>query len=297
MELTKKCFDILSTIAVNNTERLSQRRLQELTGHSLGTINRNLKDLSANGLICEGAITADGLEALEPYRAKKAIFVAAGFGTRLVPITLNTPKPLIRVNGKRIIDTAIDICLAKGIREIYVVRGYLAEQFDMLLHKYPMIKFLDNPVYNETNNISSAMCARFLLPNSYVLEADILINNPDVIQKYHYYSNYLGISKERSEDWCFTTKDGFIDKWGIGGVNCYQEVGISYWNEADGNRLCGHLKECYDAPGGKERFWDYAALSEFKDQYKIAVRECVQEDISEIDTFNELKQIDKSYNV
>ena len=50
-----------------------------------------------------------------------------------MPITLNTPKPLIRVQGRRIIDSLLDAVYAAGIEEVYVVRGYLAEQFDQLL--------------------------------------------------------------------------------------------------------------------------------------------------------------------
>lgn len=296
MELTRKQFDALATIATNK-EKLSQRQLQEATGHSLGTINKIIRDLNEYGYLINGEITPEGMNALEPFRAKRAIFIAAGFGTRLVPVTLNTPKPLVRVNGKRIIDTIIDACLENGISEIYIVRGYLSEQFDQLLYKYPMIKFLENPSYNEANNISSAMCARYLLSNAYVFEADLLVRNPSIVKKYHYCSNYLGIKMERSDDWCFTLKNGYIDSWGVGGLDCYQEVGISYWNEEDGHKLSGHLRECYEAPGGKERYWDYAALDRFKDQYKIEVRECRQEDIIEIDTFSELKKIDKTYDV
>ena len=159
MSLTKKQFDVLTVLATEN-EKLSQRQLEEKTGHSLGTINKVMKEFTENGLIEDGVISQKGMEELEPYRAKKAIFIAAGFGTRLVPVTLNTPKPLVRVNGKRIIDTLIDACLEAGISEIYIVRGYLSEQFDQLLYKYPMIKFIENPLFNEANNISSAICAR-----------------------------------------------------------------------------------------------------------------------------------------
>ena len=81
------------------------------------------------GTVENGRITKTGLDALEP-RVKKAVIVAAGFGTRMVPLTFNTPKPLIRVRGERIIDSQIDACLNAGIDEIYIVRGYLAEQFD-----------------------------------------------------------------------------------------------------------------------------------------------------------------------
>ncbi|WP_289479114.1 sugar phosphate nucleotidyltransferase, partial [Klebsiella pneumoniae] len=91
----------------------------------------------------------------------------------LVPITLNTPKPLIRVFGTRIIDTLIDACLQAEIPNIYVVRGYLKEEFDLLKNKYPMIHLIDNPLYNETNNISSALLLGDKVINSYIFEADI----------------------------------------------------------------------------------------------------------------------------
>lgn len=294
--LSRKEFDLLVASA-DQKQPVSQRGLEKLTRYSLSTVNRCLRELAQKGLMKDGGITGAGTAALDSYRVKRAIFIAAGFGSRLVPITLNTPKPLVRVNGKRIIDTLIDACLAVGIEELYIVRGYLSEQFDQLLYKYPMLKFLENPSYNETNNISSAMCARYLFPNSYVMEADLFLKNPALIQKYQYCSNYLGFHADRSDDWCFTVKDGYIDSWGVGGTNCYQEVGISYWSEADGSRLSGHLKECYESPGGKERYWDYAALSEFSDQYRIELRECCPDDIVEIDTFSELKKIDKIYDV
>ena len=151
------------------------------------------------------------IEALEPYRAKRAIFLAAGFGSRLIPITINTPKPLIRVDGIRIIDSAIDACLKAGIEEIYIVRGYLKEQFDTLLYKYPMIQFIDNPEYDKANNISSANVACHLFENAYVLEADLVIANPDIIKKYHYHSDVLGIKVDTSEEWCLTMDaDGFV---------------------------------------------------------------------------------------
>ena len=118
----------------------------------------------------------------------------------MVPITLNTPKPLVRVHGERIIDSILDAVVAAGIEEIYLVRGYLSEQFDQLLYKYPNIKFIENPAYNEANNISSAMCVRYLLNNAYVCEGDILLHNPKIIQKYQYKSNYCGIKCDYIDD-------------------------------------------------------------------------------------------------
>ena len=291
--LTRKQFDILSILA-EEKGTLSQRQLGEKSGHSLGTVNRVMQELTELQYVTEGEITGAGISALEPYRAKRAIFIAAGFGSRLVPITFNTPKPLVRVHGQRIIDGLIDACLDAGINEIYIVRGYLAEQFDQLLYKYPMIRFLENPVYNEANNISSAMVARYMLSNAYVFEADLLISNPQIIKKYHYTSDFLAIKKDRTDDWCFTVKDGVIVEEKVGGLDCWQMVGISYWNEEDGHKLSDDIKMTYEQPGGKERYWEQVFCQK---HYKVEVRECRENDIIEIDTFRELKAIDKTYDV
>lgn len=294
--LTRKQFDILEVLASANVA-FTQRQLEDVTKYSLGTINRTMKELVEAGFVSDGVITNQGVNALEPYRAKRAVFIAAGFGTRLVPITFNTPKPLVRVHGVRIIDRLIDACLAAGINEIYIVRGYLAEQFDQLLYKYPMIRFLENPAYNEANNISSSLVARYMLSNAYVFEADLLISNPKIIKKYHYSSDFLAIKKERSDDWCFNVKDGIIVEEKVGGEDCWQMVGISYWNDVDGHKLSHDIADVYASPGGKERYWEQVPLVYRKEHYKVEVRECFDEDIVEIDTFRELKAIDKTYDV
>jgi len=298
MLFTRKQFDIMEIMATSNSSS-TQRELERLTGYSLGTVNRILKELTDNNMIKNGFITNEGIEAMEPYRAKRAVFIAAGFGTRLVPITLNTPKPLVRVNGTRIIDRLIDACLTIGINEIYIVRGYLGELFDQLLYKYPMIKFLENPAYNEANNISSSLVARYMLSNAYVFEADLLIYNPQIIKKYHFTSDFLAIKKDRSDDWCFRVKDRIIQEEKVGGEgdDIWQMVGISYWNEIDGHKLSQDIADVYDSPGGKERYWEQVPLVYRKEHYTVEVKECHEEDVVEIDTFKELKTIDKSYDV
>ena len=293
--LTKKEFNAL-TLMERTGKSFSQRELSEALGVSIGTANKLSKELHDKQLCDGGHITDGGLAALEPYRVRRAVFIAAGFGSRLVPITFNTPKPLVRVHGTRIIDTLLDAVAAAGMPEIVIVRGYLGEQFDQLLYKYPNIKFVENPVYNEANNISSAVCVRYLFKNAYVLEADLVLKNRALIRKYEYESNMLGIPVDRSDDWCLMTDgSGVITQETVGGLNCHQMVGISFWSEADGGKLAGDLDEVYRSPGGKERYWEQVPLVYKKENYSVHVRECSFEDITEIDTFNELKQIDKLY--
>lgn len=292
--LRRKEFEILVYLEHCN-EAKSQREIAKNTNISVGTVNRILAELTEQGYLENGLLTDAGLAALEPYRVKRAVFIAAGFGSRLVPITLNTPKPLVRVNGKRMIDTLLDAVIAAGIQEIYVVRGYLGEQFDQLLYKYPMIHFIENPIYNEANNISSAMCVRHLLQNAYVLEADLVLYNPALITKYQYTSNYLGVPVDVTDDWCFEVKNRIITKVNVGGTNCHHMFGISYWSEADGAKLYEDIKSVYEMPGGKERYWDQVPLVYCQQHYQVEVRECSFDDIIEIDSFNDLKKIDKIY--
>lgn len=295
MELTRKQFDVLTCIESNQDQVLTQRDILSLTGISLGSVNKTLVSLQELNYVENTRITPKGLAALEPYRVKRAVLLAAGFGSRLVPVTLNTPKPLVRVKGTRMIDTLLDAIIAAGIEDIVIVRGYLGEQFDQLLYKYPQIKFIENPSYNESNNISSAMCARYLLQNAYVLEADLVLYNPKLISKYQYTSNYLGVPVDVTDDWCFETKSKVITKVKIGGTDCHHMFGISYWNAKDGAKMSEHIKAVFNMPGGKERYWDQVALEYFIKDYKIEVRECTFDDIVEIDNYSDLKELDKTY--
>lgn len=293
--LDSKEFKILVALVDEANPALTQREVASITGLSVGTVNRVMNTLSEGGCIQNGVVSRRGLELLEPYRVKRAILIAAGFGSRLVPVTLNTPKPLVRVRGRRIIDSLLDSIYAAGIEEVYIVRGYLAEQFDQLLYQYPKIKFIENPVYNEANNISSIVAARSLLGNAYVLESDLLLYNPSLITKYQYCSNYVGVPVKMTDDWCFQTRRGVISDLAVGGTNCHHMFGISYWTERDGAQLAIDVPAAYAMPGGKERYWDEVALRYFAKNYEVRIRECTFDDIIEIDTFRELQDLDEVY--
>ena len=297
LDVDYRTFLVLTELEAASEKALTQRELSEHTNISLGGINSIVADANGQGLMDGARITSKGLEALEPYRVKRAVFIAAGFGSRLVPITLNTPKPLVRVHGQRIIDSLLDAVIAAGIEEVYVIRGYYAEQFDQLKYKYPNIHFVENPLYNEANNISSLMAARYLLSNAYVLESDLLLSNKALIKKYQYRSNYLAIPMQTSDDWCFETdKKGRIERVRVGGDGgVWQMVGISYWTEKDGKKLVGDIEKTIAMPGGKERYWDEVPLTYCADHYEVFVRECCEKDIVEIDTFRELQALDSVY--
>ncbi|MBQ6586669.1 MAG: phosphocholine cytidylyltransferase family protein [Coriobacteriales bacterium] len=241
------------------------------------------------------SITPNGLEALEPYRARRAVLLASGFGNRMLPITARIPKPLVPVHGTRIIDTLLDALVAIDVTEICIVRGYLAEQFDQLLQKYPGIRFINNPIFDSTNNISSATLAARGMRNAYVFESDLLLRQPDLLCRYQYCSNYLGVKVDATQDWCFTCKDGRIMNLAKGGSDCYHMFGISYWSLEDGERLESHLPEAFQDDDWKQRFWDDVPCVRFNDSYDLRIRPCSFDDIQEIDTFAELQQADPLY--
>ena len=302
MNLTLNQFEVLTYIEKKQDEKITQRDISKKCRLSLGNVNKVLAELQEQELVkvMDGAgytVTLKGYEWLEPYRVKKAIFMAAGFGSRMVPVTLNTPKPLIQVHGKRIIETLLDAVLDAGITDITIVRGYLGEQFDLLKRKYPMLKFVENPIYNEANNISSAYLVRDMLANAYVLESDLVLYNKELIRKYEYTTNYLGMYTDRTDDWCFETKKGYITKVRVGGENVHHMFGISYWTKEDAEKMEHDIEKVYMSPGGKERYWDEVALRECIDNYNVWVREVYAGEIIEIDTYNELKQIDSIYDV
>ncbi|MEG2311675.1 MAG: sugar phosphate nucleotidyltransferase [Bacilli bacterium] len=302
MNLTNNQFEVLTYIEKNKDNKITQREIGIETSLALGTINKIIGELMTNNLIKNDdelgvKITNEGLTVLEPYKVKRAIFLAAGFGSRLVPITLNTPKPLIMVHGKKIIETLLDAVIAAGIEEIIIVRGYLLDQFDILLKKYPMIKFVDNLLYNEANNISSTYLVRDKMENAYVFESDLYLYNSNLIRKYEFSSNYLGMYMDKTDDWCFEERNGYISKLQVGGFKCYHMFGIAYLDKKAGQLFKTDVEKVYIMPGGKEKFWDQVHLEVFKNNYKFMIRDCKINDIVEIDTFNELKEIDSIYNV
>ena len=105
-----------------------------------------------------------------------AIIVAAGFGSRLRPLTYSTPKPLIEVFNQPMIEKNIEFLLEKGIDDINVIVGYAKERFEYLREKYQGVKLIYNEKYNEYNNIYSLYLVKDYLEDSYIIEGDIFLN-------------------------------------------------------------------------------------------------------------------------
>lgn len=148
------------------------------------------------------------------HKVERAIILAAGIGKRMNPVTLKTPKPLVKVNGVRMIDTIIKALYDNGITEIYIVVGYLKEQFSEVLKEYQGITLIENPYYATCNNISSLYVARDYLENAIILDGDQIIHNERIL---------TACSR-------------------VGGKCGWQLYSISRWTAEDGRKLKKHLE-------------------------------------------------------
>lgn len=293
-------FEVLVFLEKNGKNVYAIRTLSDKLKISGTEVSKALDELTNIGAILRNEnlleITAKGLDMLEPYRVKRAVIMAAGFGSRMVPVTLDRPKPMVKVNGVRIIDTLLDALVSVGIKDITLVRGYKKEKFDEITDKYPFIKFVDNDVYDKTNNISSAMAALENIDECYLCEADLYISNPDIISKYQYSSNILGSFSIETDDWSYKLDNGYITDYKKGNTFCFNYYGISYWNKDDSKKLRNDFKQVYEEEqDGKNYFWEFIPLVLRKERYNVEVRPCEKSDIMEIDNFYELVQLDSSY--
>ena len=298
--MTRYEFEVLSHLERNGAGQYSLRELSDALTISGGEISRCLERLTAKHWITRDgdalAVMDAGLAALEPYRVQSAIILAAGFGSRMMPATADRPKPLVTVNGVRILETLLDALVAVGIRDITVVRGYRKECFDALLEKYPFLTLVDNDIYSKTNNISSVMAVLDKLDGCYLCEADLYITNPQIITKYQYASNILGAYSLETDDWSFQMDgNGHIINYQKGNTFCYNYYGISYWTKADSARLREDFRQVYGEVGGKDYFWEFIPLVLRKERYAVEIRQCRKSDIMEIDNYYELAQLDSTY--
>lgn len=291
-------FELMTYIEKNGEAVYPMRTLSDSLKISGTAVGKCLETLVADGLIDKNEdvlkVTEKGLEALEPYRVKKAVVMAAGFGSRMMPATADRPKPLVAVNGIRILDTLLDAIVAVGIQDITIVRGYKKEKFDEIVEKYPFIKFIDNDRYDKENNISSAILALNEIDDCYLCEADLYITNPEIITKYQYASNILGSYSLETDDWSFQLdKDGHIINYQKGNTYCWNYYGISYWTKKDSAQLRKDWSELYET--NKDVFWEEVPLILRKENYGVEIRQCNKSDIKEIDNYYELAQLDPSY--
>lgn len=221
----------------------------------------------------------------------RAILLAAGMGTRLRPITLETPKPLIEIKGETMIERQIKALKEIGIEEIIVVTGYLKEKFDFLKEKYG-VKTVHNDMYDKYNNIYTMYLVKDYLKDAYVIEGDIYLNK-DFLRNDIEKSSYFSAPKhDFQNEWMLKIDDNdrvvAIEEGSEDGR--YIMCGVSYWNAADGEYIVKKLEERVSDGDFTKLFWDHIVRDNISN-IDVRLEKLNSDDIYEIDSLEELQWI------
>ena len=250
--------------SIYEDKNITQRELASVMNLSLGTCNRLVKDAQAEGLITFDSETGEytllnkGMELLEQYRVDSAVILAAGFGSRFVPLTFETPKGLLEVFGERMIERQIAQLHEVGVTDITIVVGYLKEKFEYLIDKWG-VKLLYNPEYHNKNTLTTVYRARdcFKGKNTYLLSSDNWIRN----NMYHTYECgawYSSVYMEgKTSEWCMdSNKKGLITKVQVGGSDSWVMYGPVFFSKQFTEEFFPILETYYHTPGTEQMYWE-----------------------------------------
>jgi len=293
--MNKKEFEVLRYLA-ENVGNHTQRIIAEETGYSLGTVNAIIVELQKKQYIDDVyCVIEKGMEALEPYRVKNAIILAAGMSTRFVPVSYELPKGLISVKGDVMTERLIEQLQEAGVREIVLVVGYMMEKFFYLRNKYN-VKLVVNNEYATKNTHSSIYAARDYLGNTYICCADNYYPQ-NMFHQYEYRAFYCSIYLEGTSyvERAFTfDSDGLIVDTNKPSHDQWIMYGHAYHDNAFTAKFKPILENYYGQPGVENMYWETIYAENVK-ELPMWVNKCEPTDILEFDSMDELKVFDKDY--
>lgn len=221
----------------------------------------------------------------------RAILLAAGMGTRLRPLTLETPKSLVKVNGKPMIEKQIEYLKEIGIEEIIVLTGYLEEKFHYLKDKYG-VELVHNSKYNVFNNIYTMYLVREYLSDTYVIDADVYLHRnflKNDINKSTYFSAF---KKDFKGEWIirYDEKNRVYDIE-VGDDEGYILCGVSYWSKKDGIIIREKLEKSIEEDDFSNLYWDDIVKNNIKG-LEVYIHKIEDRDSYEIDSLEDLKKVE-----
>lgn len=222
----------------------------------------------------------------------RAILLAAGMGTRLRPLTLDTPKSLIVVNKKPLLERQIEMLREKGVEEIIVVTGYLNEKFEYLKDKYG-VKLINNDKYDKYNNIYTMYLVREYLKDTYVIDADIYINENFLLESPETSTYFVANKKGFKDEWkVYYDQNNKLTEIRVESGEGYILSGVSYWSEVDGEKIVKKLEEKVSGEDFNNLYWDNI-VKENIDILDIKVNMVNENSVFEIDNLDELAAVKK----
>lgn len=231
----------------------------------------------------------------------RAILMAAGLGTRLRPLTNDTPKSLIEVNGMSLLERQILNLKEIGVDEIVVLTGYLHEKFDDMVKKYNLIKIV-NEKYDLYNNIYTMYLAREYLNDAFVIDADQYLTRNFLPKTKPETSVYYSACKENiAGEWIFkyNEDDNRIFDIEIADENSepsYIMSGASFWSEKDGKLLAQKLEEAIKKDDFKDKYWDHIAVENLNNM-DVRIEKIDSNDIFEIDNLDDLEYLRNTLHI
>ncbi len=288
--MNKQERDILNVLLLE--PYINQRILSEKTGHSLGVVNRCIKSLIEKEYLNETiGLTRKAYDEIEQKKPKRAIILAAGFGMRMVPINTETSKGLLEVNGEILIERTIRQLHEVGITEIYIVVGFMKEQYEYLIDAFG-VELIVNSEYATKNNLYSMKLAAEHLLNAYVIPCDIWCNkNP--FSKYELYSWYMVSDLVDDEsDVRVNRKMELVSVQKNFGGNSM--IGICYLVDEDADFVKQKILELSKDHHFDDAFWEEALYK--KDRMIVFAKVVHSLDIVEINTYEQLRELDSNSN-
>lgn len=288
--MNKQESDILNALLLEPF--INQRVLAEVSGHSLGVVNRSLKELIKAGYLNEAICpTAKAVSEYKNKTPKRAIILAAGFGMRMVPINTEMPKGLLEVNGEPLIERIIKQLHEVGIQEIYVIVGFMKEKYEYLMDEYG-VELVVNPDYAAKNNLHSLRLVKEHLENAYIVPCDIWCDrNP--FHRHELYSWYMVSDLvENESNVRVNRKMELVTVPENVGGNAM--IGISYLTKEDSDTVSTRIKELCKNPQYDGSFWEEALYN--KDRMIVTARVVHSADVVEINTYEQLREIDSDSN-